>query len=111
MPLLSAEGTIYYTVSTNPDPLIPSQTDANKYSGALSLNAQPGQSVTYHVVAFSVDAAGNRSREIRAWTVTIDQKVVYAAPTGNDYADGSRSAPVRSLGRALQIASTTARRT
>ena len=111
VPLLSAEGTIYYTVSTNPDPLIPSQTDANKYSGALSLNAQPGQSVTYHVVAFSVDAAGNRSREIRAWTVTIDQKVVYAAPTGNDYADGSRSAPVRSLGRALQIASTTARRT
>jgi hypothetical protein len=58
-----------------------------------------------------VDSAGNRSREIRSWTVTIDQMVVYAAPSGNDYADGSRSAPVRSIGRALQIASTTERKT
>ncbi|MGA2640562.1 MAG: chitobiase/beta-hexosaminidase C-terminal domain-containing protein, partial [Spirochaetia bacterium] len=111
VPLLSAEGTIYYTLSTSPDPVMPSQTDANKYSGPLDLQARPGQSVTYHIVAFSVDAAGNRSREIRSWTVTIDQKVVYAAPTGNDYADGSRSAPVRSIGRALQIASTTERKT
>jgi hypothetical protein len=111
VPLLSAEGTIYYTLSTNPDPEIPSQTGANRYSGPLALDARPGQSVTYHIVAFSVDAAGNRSREIRSWTVTIDQKVVYAAPEGNDYSDGSRSAPVRSIGRALQIASTTARKT
>ena len=111
VPLLSAEGTIYYTVSTGADTSIPSQTDANKYSSPLSLAARPGQSVTYHVVAFSVDAAGNRSREIRSWTVTIDQMVVYAAPSGNDYADGSRSAPVRSIGRALQIASTSARKT
>jgi hypothetical protein len=111
VPLLSAEGTIYYTLSTTPDPLIPAQTDANRYTGPLALAARQGQSVTYHVVAFSVDAAGNRSREIRSWTVTIDQMVVYAAPTGNDYADGSRSAPVRSIGRALQIASTTARKT
>ena len=111
MPLLSAEGTIFYTISTGTDPLIPSQTDANRYIGPLALDAVPGQSVTYHVVAFSVDAAGNRSREIRSWTVTIDQKVVYASPAGNDYADGSRSSPVRSIGRALQIASTTARKT
>ena len=111
VPLLSAEGTIYYTLSTNPDPVLPAQTDANKYSGPLALDSQPVLSVTYHIVAFSVDAAGNRSREIRSWTVTIDQKVVYAAPAGNDYADGSRSAPVRSIGRAVQIASTTARKT
>ncbi|MGO9309268.1 MAG: chitobiase/beta-hexosaminidase C-terminal domain-containing protein [Spirochaetia bacterium] len=111
VPLLSSEGTIYYSLSTSAEPVIPAQTDANRYTAPLTLEARPGQAVTYHIVAFSVSAAGNRSREIRSWTVTIDQKVVYAAPTGNDYADGSRNAPVRSIGRALQIASTTERKT
>jgi hypothetical protein len=109
--LLSAEGAIYVALTTSADPVIPAQTDANKYSLPLALDPRPGQSVTYHIVAFSVDAAGNRSREIRAWTVTIDQKIVYAAPAGNDYADGSRGAPVKSIRRALQIASSTARKT
>ncbi|MGA2977709.1 MAG: hypothetical protein ABSF77_20605 [Spirochaetia bacterium] len=109
--LLSAEGSIYYTLSTGPEPAMPGQTDAYRYTGDLLLEAKPGQAVTYRIVAFTVDDAGNRSREIRSWAVTIDQKIVYAAPSGNDYADGSRSAPVRSLSRALQIAGSTSRKT
>jgi hypothetical protein len=109
--LLSVEGTIYDTVSTSADPLLPAQTEANKYSLPLVLDAEPGRSVTYHVMAFSVDPAGNRSREIRSWTVTIDRKIVYASPDGNDYSDGSRDTPVRSIGRAVQIAQATSRKT
>ncbi len=109
--LLSAEGVTYYALSKGNDAQIPSQTDANRYRNPLTLEAQPGQAMTYRIAAFTVDAAGNRSREIRSWTVTIDQKIVYMAPTGNDYADGSRGAPVRSVARALQIAATTSRKT
>jgi len=109
--LLSAEGTIYDAVSTGSDPVLPSQTDADRYSSPLVLDAKAGQSVTYRIVAFSVDPAGNRSRETRSWTVTIDKMIVYASPDGNDYADGSRDAPVRSIGRAVQIARSTERKT
>ncbi len=108
--LLSAEGDVYDSVSTGTDAAIPSQTASNRYSSPLVLQADPGQSVTYHIVAFSVDPAGNRSREIRSWTVTIDKKIVYAAPSGNDYADGSRDSPVRSIGKALEIAAATGRK-
>jgi hypothetical protein len=109
--LLSAEGVIYYSLSTGKDAAIPSQSDASRYTGDIQLKATPGQTMTYRITAFSVDAAGNRSREIRTWTVTIDQKIVYMSPDGNDYADGARGSPVRSLEKALKIASTTSRTT
>jgi len=108
---LAPEGSIYYTITTGSDALIPAQTDANLYKGDVPLPAVPGTTVTYRLVAFTVDEAGNRSREIRSWNVTIDQKIVYLSTSGNDYADGSRSAPVRTMSRALQLASSTTRKT
>ena len=108
--LLAPEGTIYYSLSTTTDAPIPAQTDANRYAGAISLAATSGQAVSYHLVAYTVDKAGNRSREIRAWNVTLDQKIVYAAPTGNDYSDGARGTPVRSLNRALELAAAGSRK-
>ncbi len=109
--LLAPEGTIYYSVSTGPDVQLPSQTSADKYGGELTLKAEPGQAVSYRIVAFTVDDAGNRSREIRSWTVTIDQEIVYVSPSGNDYAEGSRVQPVQSLGRALELAGSSSRKT
>ena len=110
--LLSAEGTIFDSVTTGPDAAAPAQVASNRYEGhPLVLDAPAGGSATYHITAFSVDAAGNRSREVRSWTVTIDKMIVYASPDGNDYSDGSRDAPVRSISRAVQVAQAGSRRT
>ncbi len=103
--LLAPEGTIYYTVSNGTSVQLPSQTPADKYAGEFTLDPDLGRAVIYRIIAFTVDDAGNRSREIRSWTVTIDQQMVYVSPTGNDYAEGSRGQPVQSIGRALQLAS------
>ena len=109
--LLSSEGTIYDTVTIGTDVVVPAQTASNRYVSPLVLDAPAGASVTYRMTAFSVDAAGNRSREVRSWTVTIDRMIVYASPNGSDFSDGSRDTPVRSIRRAAQVALTGSRRT
>ena len=109
--LLSAEGTVYDTVTTGTDTVVPAQIASNRYGGPLVLDAPAGASVTYRITALSVDSAGNRSREVRSWSATIDRKIVYASPNGSDYSDGSRDAPVRSIRRAAQIAQAGSRRT
>jgi hypothetical protein len=109
--LLAPEGTIYYSLSAGQDVQLPSQTAADRYAGEFTLNAESGRSVSYRIVAFTVDDAGNRSRETRSWIVTIDQQIVYVSPSGNDYAEGSRAQPVQSLGRALDLAGSSSRKT
>jgi hypothetical protein len=109
--LLAPEGVIYYGVSTDGRSFMPAQVEANRYAGEISLDVASGQAIHYRVVAYTVDAAGNRSRETRSWSFTIDQATVYATPTGNDYADGSRDAPVRSVSRAMALAGGSSRKT
>jgi hypothetical protein len=109
--LLSAEGTVYYSLSEGKEAALPAQGEANRYTAAIALDALPGQATDYRITAFTVDAAGNRSREIRTWAVTIDRKIVYVSPNGNDFSDGARGTPVRSIAKALQIAAATSRTT
>ena len=78
--LLAAEGTIFYSVSSGAEPAMPAPADSNRYTGPLVLEAKSGQTVSYHILAFTLDSAGNRSREVKAWNVTIDQKIVYVSP-------------------------------
>ena len=108
--LIAAEGSIYYSLSTDGrDPPIPVTSESARYRGPISLAASAGKAVTYRILAYTVDPAGNRSRAMLAWSATIDQATVYASPDGNDAAGGTRAEPVRSVSRAIDIAARTGR--
>ena len=111
MTLIAAEGPIYYSLSTDGrDPPMPSMTESARYRGPISLVASAGKAVTYRILAYTVDPAGNRSRAMLAWSATIDQATVYASPDGNDASGGTRAEPVRSLSRAIDLAERTGRK-
>jgi hypothetical protein len=60
--------------------------------------------VDYLIRAYDVDAAGNRSQEMKAVSLVVDRTAVYVAEDGNDTGDGSPGRPYRSLDFALVAA-------
>ncbi len=99
--ILSPEGSIYYTVAAGSGAAVPTTTEDDLYRGPFILDVSPGKVVSYTVAAYSVDGAGNRSRSVSVWAVTIDNQNIYVSPSGNDYADGSRRSPFRTVNRAV----------
>jgi hypothetical protein len=60
--------------------------------------------VSYLVRAYDVDAAGNRSPEMKSISFIVDRSSVYAAEDGGERGDGSPDKPFRSLDSAIAAA-------
>ncbi|GEM_PF-5333471 len=110
--LVSSEGKIYYAVSSDGKiPPIPRPTDKNAFKQEILLKAENGEIKDYRIVAYTMDKAGNRSRDIPIWRVLIDRKVVYVSPEGNNLYDGTASKPLLSIEKALELARKLGRKT
>ncbi|NOY09814.1 MAG: hypothetical protein GXP33_13335 [Spirochaetes bacterium] len=110
--LLTDEGLIYYALSSSgKDPEIPKQTRAHRYKGEIVLPAENGKIKDYRIIAYTVDKAGNRSRDIPVWRIVIDNKIIYVSSGGNDLYEGTASKPLKSIKRAVELADQQSRRT
>ncbi len=110
--LVSDEGTIYYTVSNNgEDPTIPPPLPKYRYRKNILLKAVDGKIVDYRILAYTVDKAGNRSRDIPLWRVILDRKIIYVATNGNDLYDGTSSKPLKTIEKAIAVARELKRKT
>jgi hypothetical protein len=73
-------------------------------SAPLQFPGSESGPVAYLVKAYSVDAAGNKSKEMRAYSCVVDRSSVYVAEDGSDRGDGSPDRPYKSLDAALAAA-------
>jgi len=110
--LLTAEGKIFFTVmQAERKPVLPELSAFIPFTGEQPLTASEGECKTYWIAAYSLDEAGNRSREVPVWQVTIDKKILYVSASGDDFRDGTRSHPLKTLSRALDISRAEGRKT
>ncbi|MBN2440745.1 MAG: chitobiase/beta-hexosaminidase C-terminal domain-containing protein [Spirochaetales bacterium] len=97
-----AEDTIYYEI-------IPEHKYSNiivpqsfsKYNGEITLDTPPGSISHYIILAFSVDKAGNISRERPEWRISIDKNGIFVSSSGNDLGDGTQKRPFASINKAV----------
>jgi hypothetical protein len=73
-------------------------------SGPIELAGAESGPVSYMIRAYGVDAAGNKSAEMKAISLIVDRSSVYAAEDGFDRGDGSPDRPFRSLDDAIAAA-------
>ncbi len=112
--LLAEEGEVFYTLAADPGPEVadgaaPPGSTAGvpapaRYGGEIRLDAPQGQVRGFRISAFSVDAAGNRSRAAPVWLVAVDRQGLHVSPSGDDRHDGSRVNPLLTLARAVSRA-------
>ncbi len=76
----------------------------------LELAGSDAGPVTYIVRAYDLDAAGNKSTEMKSLTIIVDRSSVYAAEDGGDKGDGSPDRPFKSIDAALASALKSGRR-
>jgi len=101
--LRADEGRIFWTLSEG------GIASFQPYASPVLLGAVDGRIDNYRLRAYTVDAAGNRSREVREWSVSMDRRTIYVDAAGNDNDDGTWGRPVHSLVRALEISRLTGR--
>ena len=73
-------------------------------TGPLEFPGSESGPVSYVLRAYNVDAAGNRSPEMKSLSFVVDRTSVYVAEDGSDKGDGSPDRPYRSFDTALSIA-------
>lgn len=73
-------------------------------SGPIELPGVESGPVFYTVRAYGVDAAGNKSAEMKAISLVVDRSSVYAAEDGFERGDGTPDRPFRSLDDAIAVA-------
>lgn len=73
-------------------------------TGTLELRGSVAGPVSYLVRAYDLDAAGNRSEEMKSLSIVVDRSSVFAAEDAGDKGDGSPDRPYRSLDDALAAA-------
>ncbi|MBN2508815.1 MAG: chitobiase/beta-hexosaminidase C-terminal domain-containing protein, partial [Spirochaetales bacterium] len=95
---LYGEGNIFYRFAAQgrEDPFLP-------YRDVIRLSSKGREYETYLLQAYAEDTLGNRS-PVHEWELIIDQDIVYVSPDGNDYYDGSRLRPVKTLEKAVSLA-------
>ncbi|HOX33388.1 MAG TPA: hypothetical protein PLB91_13745 [Spirochaetales bacterium] len=71
---------------------------------AVELPGDDSGPVSYRLRAYRVDAAGNRSAEMRAVSLVVDRSSIYAAEDAPDAGEGSPTRPYRSLDAAVEAA-------
>jgi hypothetical protein len=70
----------------------------------IALAGSEAGPVGYLIRAYDVDAAGNRSQEMKAVSLVVDSSSVYVAEDGPDKGDGSQERPYRNLDAAIAVA-------
>jgi len=73
-------------------------------SGPIELSGAESGPVAYMIRAYGVDAAGNKSAEMKAISLVVDRSSVYAAEDGLERGDGTPDRPFRSLDDAIAAA-------
>jgi hypothetical protein len=73
-------------------------------AGPISFPGSEAGPVTYLVRAYDVDAAGNKSQEMKPFSFVVDKASVYVAEDGSEKGDGSPDRPYRSFDQALAVA-------
>jgi hypothetical protein len=74
-------------------------------TGPIQLTGSDSGPVDYTIRAYDVDAAGNRSKDMPAFSLVVDRASVYAAEDGSDRGDGSPDRPYKNLDAAFAAAS------
>jgi len=101
-----SEGTVFYNVSSVGD----SGSDFKKFSEAFDIASPEGTYRSFLISAYSQDYSGNRST-ISEWSITIDKEIIYVSPDGQDYSEGTRSRPYRSINKAVEQVKNSDRKT
>lgn len=96
---MAPEGKIMAAVGTDGEP-----GDFEAAPALLELKGSADGPVTYHIRAYAVDAAGNRSAEAAQVDLTVDVATVYVSEDGSDSGDGTRERPLASLDAAIALA-------
>jgi hypothetical protein len=73
-------------------------------AGPIELSGAESGPVSYMIRAYGVDAAGNKSAEMKAISLVVDRSSVYAAEDGLERGDGTPDRPFRSLDDAIAAA-------
>ncbi len=73
-------------------------------SGPIQLPGAEAGPVSYVVRAYGVDAAGNKSAEMKPIALVVDRSSVYASDDGPERGDGTPDRPFRSLDEAIAAA-------
>ncbi|MBN1699546.1 MAG: chitobiase/beta-hexosaminidase C-terminal domain-containing protein [Spirochaetales bacterium] len=81
-----------------------------RYSERVVLDVPEGRTEHFIVSAYTMDKAGNLSREVRQWGIHIDKNSIYVSSGGDDSHEGTRDRPLRTLRGALRYSDETGRR-
>jgi len=73
-------------------------------SGPIQLPGAESGPVSYVIRAYGVDAAGNKSAEMKPISLVVDRSSVYAADDGPERGDGTPDRPFRNLDEAIAAA-------
>lgn len=97
------KGNIYYSVISNELAVEEqeSEKEYRKYNETIKIDVDEGERRFFQISAYTVDEAGNKSRESKNWIIVIDKKSYYVSKTGNDLFEGTRNKPFRTLRKAL----------
>ena len=95
---LYGDGTIFYRMVIQGK-----EGDFLQYRDVLRLDSENKTYDTFQLQAYAEDNLGNRS-PVKKWDLIIDQDIVYVSPDGNDYYDGSRLKPVKTIEKAIALA-------
>ena len=74
-----------------------------RYVQPLSAKSEEGSLKNFAIHAYTEDSVGNRSLTVTSLAFTLDKAVLYLSPSGKDDQEGSRSYPLRSVDRALEL--------
>ncbi|MBI9105549.1 MAG: chitobiase/beta-hexosaminidase C-terminal domain-containing protein [Spirochaetales bacterium] len=101
-----AEGVIYYKIT----PVGEDRAEYSKYTEAFDIVSAKGKFQSFQINAYTQDYAGNRSSEAE-WTITIDKEIIYVSPDGQDYSEGTRSRPYKTINKAVEQVKNSDRKT
>lgn len=79
--------------------------DYGNYTEEIVLYAEEGIFKSYDIISYSVDSAGNKSKNATRSGIVIDKQIIYVSDTGNDDYPGSRAQPLQSIWKAVELAS------
>jgi hypothetical protein len=108
----SSEGEIFYFVSYTDTGEPVFDKDFTRYANQVRIGSREGEFNAYTVSAYTVDRAGNKSNVTRRWKIAIDKKIIYVnSSSGNDFYEGTRTRPFKTIEQALKHSEKTGRKT
>ncbi len=100
-----SDGKIFYRIIKNDNV----ENNYKQYSEPIFLDTDEGHFSEYQISAYALDSAGNKS-DLRTVKFSIDKAIVYLSSMGKDIYDGTRSRPLKTLKKALELVKDTGRK-